>query len=119
MADVVSNPTAPQSTPANVISSKPSPRSRRSKANSPPTGSSTPGRKKRRVSYFYDSEIGNFHYGFGHPMKPHRVRMTHDLIVTYGLYKHCDVFRPVLLDKNDLIKFHAPDYISFLGKHFS
>ena len=26
---------------------------------------------KRRVSYFYDSEIGNYHYGHGHPMKPH------------------------------------------------
>ena len=49
-------------------------------------------------------------------MKPHRVRMTHDLIVTYGLYKHCDVFRPELLTKEDLIKFHTPDYIDFLAK---
>jgi hypothetical protein len=24
-----------------------------------------------RVSYFFDSEIGNFHYGQGHPMKVH------------------------------------------------
>lgn len=24
---------------------------------------------KRRVAYFYDSEIGNYHYGQGHPMK--------------------------------------------------
>ena len=22
-----------------------------------------------RVAYFYDSEIGNYHYGQGHPMK--------------------------------------------------
>jgi histone deacetylase 1/2 len=24
---------------------------------------------KRRISYFYDAEIGNYHYGQGHPMK--------------------------------------------------
>jgi hypothetical protein len=24
---------------------------------------------KRRVSYFYDPDIGNYHYGQGHPMK--------------------------------------------------
>jgi acetoin utilization deacetylase AcuC-like enzyme len=35
---------------------------------------------KQRVSYFYDPELGNYHYGQGHPMKPHRVRMTHNLV---------------------------------------
>ena len=49
---------------------------------------------KPRTSYFYDSEIGNFHYGQGHPMKPHRVRMTHNLVVNYGLYRQMEVFRP-------------------------
>ena len=24
---------------------------------------------KTRVAYYYDSEIGNYHYGQGHPMK--------------------------------------------------
>ena len=24
---------------------------------------------KRRVSYFYDADVGNYHYGQGHPMK--------------------------------------------------
>ena len=49
---------------------------------------------KKRVSYFYDPDIGNFHYGQGHPMKPHRVRMTHNLVVNYGLYRKMDCFRP-------------------------
>jgi len=40
-----------------------------------------------RVSYFYDPDVGNYVYYLGHPMKPHRVRMTHNLIVNYGL---CD-----------------------------
>lgn len=29
-----------------------------------------------------------FDYGPGHPMKPHRLRMTHALICAYGLEKH-------------------------------
>ncbi len=27
------------------------------------------GSSKKRVAYFYDAEIGNFHYGQKHPMK--------------------------------------------------
>ena len=69
---------------------------------------------KRRVSYFYDAEIGNYHYGQGHPMKPHRVRMTHNLVVNYGLYRKMEVFRPKLVSASQLTKFHSDDYINFL-----
>jgi hypothetical protein len=44
-----------------------------------------------QVSYFYDADLGDFYYGPTHPMKPHRVRMAHDLIVRYDLYKHLQV----------------------------
>jgi histone deacetylase 1/2 len=37
------------------------------------------------VAYFYDPEIGSYYYGPGHPMKPHRLRLTHNLVVHYGL----------------------------------
>lgn len=36
-------------------------------------------------------DVGNFSYGFGHPMKPHRMRMAHNLIVNYGLDKKMTV----------------------------
>ena len=51
------------------------------------------GRKmsKKRVSYFYDPEVGNFHYGANHPMKPHRLALTHDLVIGYGLYRKMSV----------------------------
>lgn len=39
----------------------------------------------RRVAYYYDHDVGNYHFGLGHPMKPHRIRMTHNLVVNYGL----------------------------------
>lgn len=43
------------------------------------------------MAYYYEPEIGNYYYGHGHPMKPHRVRMAHTLIVRYGLYRHLEV----------------------------
>ena len=42
--------------------------------------------------YFFDSDIGNFHYGPGHPMKPTRIRMCHALVMNYGLYKKMEIF---------------------------
>lgn len=74
----------------------------------------------KTVAYFYDPDVGNFHYGegtgwyargfwtlrfrgcgynareltnsflppgAGHPMKPHRLALTHSLVLHYGLYK--------------------------------
>ena len=37
------------------------------------------------MAYFYDPEVGSYYYGPGHPMKPHRLRLTHSLVVHYGL----------------------------------
>ena len=50
---------------------------------------------KQKISYFYDPDVGNFYYGQGHPMKPHRVRMTHNLLLHYGIYKEMEVRRTV------------------------
>lgn len=69
-----------------------------------------------RVAYFYDPDVGNYHYAPGHPMKPHRIRMTNSLLVNYGLYKHMNVFRPPRAGREDLTKFHSDDYINFLHR---
>ena len=119
-------------------------------ANDVLASTTTSGRSKRRVSYFYDckslfshlfylflyetrhwsqwalfsgrdgltfdiAEVGNYHYGETHPMKPHRVRMAHHLIVNYGLYQHLEVFQPQLISKDELTKFHSDDYVHFLS----
>ena len=51
-------------------------------------GSSSP----KKVAYFYDSDVGNYAYTAGHPMKPHRIRMAHSLIMNYGLYKKMEIY---------------------------
>lgn len=68
----------------------------------------------KRISYFYNKEIGFFEYNNRHPMKPQRVKMTHDLIVNYGLFKHMDVFTPQKASFKDMIEFHEPEYVKFL-----
>lgn len=68
------------------------------------------------VCYFYDADVGNFHYGAGHPMKPHRLALTHNLVLNYGLYKKMEVYRPYRACVEDMTMFHTPDYIDFLQK---
>ena len=47
---------------------------------------------RKKVAYFYDSDVGNYAYVAGHPMKPHRIRMAHSLIMNYGLYKKMEIY---------------------------
>jgi len=68
----------------------------------------------RRVCYFYDGNVGNYYYGQNHPMKPHRIRMTHNLILNYGLYKKMQIYRPRHATEAEMTKFHSDDYIDFL-----
>jgi len=69
---------------------------------------------KKRICYYYDSDIGNYYYGQGHPMKPHRIRMTHNLLLNYGLYRKMEIYRPHKATQEEMTKFHSDDYIRFL-----
>ncbi|ESO02031.1 hypothetical protein HELRODRAFT_65955 [Helobdella robusta] len=69
---------------------------------------------KKRVSYFYDPDVGNFHYGTGHPMKPHRIAVTHSLVLNYDLHSKMKLYRPYKASEYDMCRFHTEEYISFL-----
>lgn len=69
---------------------------------------------KRRVAYYYDTSVGNYYYGPGHVMKPHRIRMAHELIMNYGLYQKLSILRPVPASFDDIARFHSPAYVEFL-----
>ncbi len=45
-----------------------------------------------RVLVLATEDIGNYYYGPSHPMKPHRIRMAHNLILNYGLYEKLQVY---------------------------
>lgn len=70
---------------------------------------------RRKVSYFYDSEVGNYYYAQGHPMKPHRMRMTHNLLLSYGLLEKMDFLTTPRASQRDMTRFHSDEYINFLN----
>ena len=47
-------------------------------------------------------------------MKPHRIRMTHNLLLNYGLYRKMEIYRPHKATQEEMTKFHSDDYIRFL-----
>ncbi|KAK6442199.1 histone deacetylase [Oleoguttula sp. CCFEE 5521] len=70
----------------------------------------------RKVAYFYDSDVGNYAYNAGHPMKPHRIRMAHSLIMNYGLYKKLEIYRAKPASKHEMSQFHTDEYVEFLQR---
>lgn len=62
------------------------------------------------------ADIGNYHYAAHHPMKPHRIRMTHNLVMNYGLYKKLEICRPAPATMKEMTRFHTDDYIDFIHR---
>ena len=44
------------------------------------------------IFMYWIGDVGNYYYGQGHPMKPHRIRMTHNLLLNYGLYRKMEIY---------------------------
>lgn len=73
---------------------------------------------KKTVAYFYDSDVGNYAYVAGHPMKPHRIRMAHSLIMNYGLYKKMEIYVSSSAGEF-LISIHLVCYLSWTARLLS
>ena len=37
-------------------------------------------------------DVGSVYYGANHPMKPHRLVMTHHLVLAYDLHKRMEIY---------------------------
>lgn len=70
----------------------------------------------KRVAYYYDPDIGSYTYGLGHPMKPHRMRLTHELVGAYGMLEKMHVLRPKRATAENMTKFHTDEYVHFLSR---
>ncbi|KAF8179244.1 histone deacetylase RPD3 [Pholiota molesta] len=68
----------------------------------------------RKVAYYYDTDVGAYTYGLGHPMKPHRIRVTHDLVTAYGMLDKMHVLRPKRATPEIMSSFHTDEYVNFL-----
>jgi len=49
-------------------------------------------------------------------MKPHRLKLTHHLILAYGLYRKMEVYRPHLASAQEMLQFHSESYLAFLQR---
>jgi len=49
-------------------------------------------------------------------MKPHRIAVTHNLVLHYGLCQKMQVYRPYRASYHDMCRFHSEEYIDFLQK---
>ncbi|ESK86297.1 histone deacetylase rpd3 [Moniliophthora roreri MCA 2997] len=71
---------------------------------------------KRKVAYYYDADVGSYTYGIHHPMKPHRIRMAHELIGAYDMFEKMHILRPKHASPEAMTAFHTDEYINFLHK---
>ncbi|KIY50746.1 histone deacetylase complex, catalytic component RPD3 [Fistulina hepatica ATCC 64428] len=60
------------------------------------------------------ADVGAYTYGFGHPMKPHRIRMTHELVSVYNMLDKMHVLRAKRATPEEMNAFHTDEYINFL-----
>jgi acetoin utilization protein AcuC len=69
-----------------------------------------------KTAFIYSDDFAKYEYGPEHPLKPFRLKLTHDLIKAYGLLSPPDVrvveAKPAVED--DLLLYHTRDYIDTL-----
>ena len=68
------------------------------------------------VSFHYNPRVEAHHFGRNHPMKPWRLTLTKQLILSYGLHYAMDLFESRKATKEELATFHNRDYLDFLSR---
>ncbi|KAL1410193.1 histone deacetylase [Vanrija albida] len=69
-----------------------------------------------RVAYFHPKDVGNYHYGERHPMRPHRLELTNNLVLGYGIHEKMAMYNPRPATEEELREFHDADYVDFLKR---
>jgi histone deacetylase HOS2 len=66
------------------------------------------------VSWHSNPAVENHHFGQTHPMKPWRLTLTKDLILSYGMHHAMDSYVSRSATKDEIKEFHKDDYVDFL-----
>lgn len=72
--------------------------------------------KSHNVSFHYNSAVEGHHFGRSHPMKPWRLQLTKQLVLSYGLQYAMDCYESRTATMEELSAFHSPDYLDFLQR---
>jgi acetoin utilization protein AcuC len=69
-----------------------------------------------KTAFVYSDEFARFDYGASHPLKPFRLKLTYELIKSFGLLSPTDrrLVEPAPAGDEDLLVYHTKDYIDVL-----
>ncbi|MBI3950324.1 MAG: acetoin utilization protein AcuC [Acidobacteria bacterium] len=69
-----------------------------------------------KSGFIYSDEFAQYSYGLHHPMRPIRLKLTHDLLQAYGLFERPDILKltPQSANESEVALFHREDYIAVL-----
>lgn len=68
------------------------------------------------VSFHYNPHVEYHHFGSSHPMKPWRLTLTKQLVLSYGLEYTMDLYEPRPATFKELAIFHDREYLSYLSE---
>lgn len=71
---------------------------------------------QKRVSYYFDDEIGIYTFKKGHPMRPLRMKITDELIRSYEMDKEMRCYDSTCyeMDEKVFYDFHSEEYMDLL-----
>ncbi|KAK9455853.1 hypothetical protein V1511DRAFT_458474 [Dipodascopsis uninucleata] len=69
-----------------------------------------------KISYHNNEDVSRYHFGARHPMKPFRLMLTDHLVLGYGMHEHMDFYKTREATEEEILQFHASDYIDFLRR---
>ncbi len=73
---------------------------------------------EKKSAFIYTEEFAQYSYGSSHPMRPIRLKLTHDLLAAYDVLSRPDVLlvHPRPASQEDVASFHHTDYIHALSR---
>ncbi|KPI38801.1 putative histone deacetylase HOS2 [Cyphellophora attinorum] len=66
------------------------------------------------VSWHSNPDVEDHHFGQTHPMKPWRLTLTKELVMSYGMHLAMDLYLSRAATQEELKAFHKDEYIDFL-----
>src|ERR1051326_6419548 len=69
-----------------------------------------------RPLYFYSEALMDYDMGPQHPLRPVRLRMTRELLQSYGLFENAlEIATPEMADEEEVAETHSPDFLEALS----
>lgn len=71
---------------------------------------------KCKSAFIYSDEFAQYSYGPHHPMRPIRLKLTHDLLQAYEVFTHPEILKLAAepATESEISLFHTPEYIAVL-----